>query len=87
MKHFLLGLLLGLSVSGCALKQQSLQLVPVLSVPAECPATQELPYLLGSDISDDDIVCVDVWREQPLEPVVCMKAGKLKALIVSLKGA
>jgi hypothetical protein len=77
----LCGLLLGIGVSGCVPR-----ITPVLTVavPQPCPDGRDLPYLLDGSVSNDDIVCIGVWEQQPLDTLRCMRVGELRALIGSL---
>lgn len=84
MKRFLLGLLCGVMLSAACVPRVQLQPVLTVTVPQECPDFKELPYILDGTISDDDIVCVSLWRDQPLEPLKCLKVGELKAMLAAL---
>lgn len=81
---FLLGLLTGILLTGC-MPKPVVQVVPVLTVPAACPAFQDLPYSLDSTVPDDQLICVSTWRDDPLNPMVCLRVGELKALIAGIR--
>lgn len=83
MNRCLVVLVLSISLSACGI----VRLQPVLEVAQECPVTQDLPYLLDSTISDEELVCISVWRERPLDTVQCVNVGTLKAVIAGLKGS
>lgn len=84
MKHFLLGLMLGIAMTGCA----ATKLQPVLTVHEVVPCAdfQDLPYILDNSVPDDQLVCVATWPYRPMNPLVCLKAGELKKVIAGIVG-